>query len=123
MPHPEIKVSRVSFFIKSFGTLIHAENADFSFDQCQSAFTPHSTALAPVASVPLVQVSASQIKFGVNHVYKIDGLVCDRDDQILHHAAPFKDVTAVRRVYSISADLLFCPVSEMDFDARLLRRL
>jgi hypothetical protein len=30
MTHPEIKVSRVSLFLKAFGTLIHAENADFS---------------------------------------------------------------------------------------------
>jgi hypothetical protein len=48
MSHPEIKVSWVSLFLKAFGTLIHAENADFS---SQSAFI------------------CVQIKFGGNPVF------------------------------------------------------
>jgi hypothetical protein len=51
MTHPEIKASRVSLFLKAFGTLIHAEKRGFFLpDQRKSAFI------------------CVQIKFGVNHV-------------------------------------------------------
>ena len=52
MTHPEIKVSRVSLFLRANGTRINAENAD---SLILFRVNPRS--------------SASQIKFGVNDVF------------------------------------------------------